>query len=115
VSILKMLRILAVCVLLMCGVATAGVSDAWAQDTGGRKAKVKVTPKYPELARRMKIAGVVKIQITIAANGAVRDSRVVGGHPVLASAVIEAVQRWRFEAGPQETTENLEFRFDPNE
>ena len=90
-----------------------GVSNTRAQETGTRKAKVKVTPKYPDLARRMKIAGVVKIQATVAANGAVKDCRVVGGHPVLANAVIEAVQKWRFEAGPQEKTENLEFRFDP--
>ena len=101
--------------LLVCGLAMTGVSNLRGQETGSRKAKVRVTPKYPDLARRMKIAGVVKVQAIVAPNGTVKDTRVVGGHPVLASAVIEAVQKWRFETTPQETMENLEFRFDPNE
>ena len=111
----RLQRMLVVGLLLLCGVAMTGVSNTRAQETGTRKAKVRVTPKYPDLARRMKIAGVVKVQATVAANGTVKDSRVIGGHPVLANAVIEALQKWRFEAGPQETTENLEFRFDPSE
>jgi len=115
VSSQRLQRMLVVGLLLLCGVAMTGVSNTRAQETGTRKAKVRVTPKYPDLARRMKIAGVVKVQATVAANGTVKDSRVIGGHPVLANAVIEALQKWRFEAGPQETTENLEFRFDPSE
>ena len=106
---------LGVGLLLICGVATIAVSNAWAQETGTRKAKVRVAPKYPELARRMKIAGLVKVQAAVAANGTVREVKVIGGHPVLASSVLEAVQKWRFETGPQETAESLEFRFDPNE
>lgn len=115
VSFQRWQRMLAVGVLLISGVATTGFSKAWAQETGTRKAKAKVMPKYPELARRMKITGLVKVQATVAPNGAVKEMKVIGGHPVLASAVLEAVQKWRFEAGPQETTEGLEFRFDPIE
>lgn len=114
-SFQRVQQMLAVGLLLFCGLASTGVFNTWAQETGGRKAKVKVAPKYPDLARRMKISGVVKIEVTVAANGTVKDCRVVGGHPVLANAVIEALQKWRFEAGPKETTETLEFRFDPNE
>ena len=77
--------------------------------------KFKVEPVYPELARRMGIRGVVKVQITIAPNGTVKDEKLVGGHPLLANAVLEAVKRWRYEARPQETTENLEFRFNPDQ
>jgi TonB family protein len=115
VSFQRTQRMLAIGLVLLWGVAMTGVSNTRAQETGTRKAKVKVSPKYPDLARKMKIAGVVKVQATVAPNGTVKDARVVGGHPVLANAVVEAVQKWRFEAGPQETTENLEFRFDPNE
>ena len=78
-----------------------------------RKPKSKVAPLYPELARRMNIVGVVKVLITVAANGSVKDAKVVGGHPVLATAAVDAVKKWRFEAGPQESTGIVEFRFDP--
>ncbi|MFZ3341339.1 MAG: energy transducer TonB [Terriglobales bacterium] len=80
---------------------------------GSRKILKKVVPEYPELARRMKIAGSVKVQLTIAPNGTVKDTKIIGGHPLLANAVIDAVPRWRFETLAQSTTETLEFRFEP--
>ena len=70
---------------------------------------------FPELARRMNITGVVKIQITVATNGSVKNIKLVGGHPVLATAAIDAVRKWRFEAGPQESTGLVEFHFDPTQ
>jgi TonB family protein len=57
---------------------------------------------------------VVKILITVAPNGSVKDARLVGGHPVLANAALDAVKKWRFEAGPQESAGIVEFRFDPS-
>ena len=104
-----------VALLLICGAATVAPSQGWTQETGTRKAKVRVAPKYQDLARRMKIAGLVKVQAAVAPNGTVKEVKVIGGHPVLASAALEAVQKWRFETAPQETSETLEFRFDPNE
>ena len=95
--------------------AVAVIPSASGQEQGTRKAKSKVAPTYPELARKMRIAGVVKVQVTVAPDGVVKDTRLVGGHPVLANAVMDAVKKWRFETRPQETTENLEFRFDPTE
>lgn len=108
-------RALAVGLLLIGGWAATVAPSAWGQEASTRKAKNKVTPVYPELARRMRISGVVKVQVTVAPNGTVKNARLVGGHPVLADAVMDVVKRWRYEAGPQETTENLEFRFNPND
>ena len=91
------------------------VPEASAQEESGRKVQSKTEPTYPDLARRMKISGVVKVQVVVAANGSVRETKVVGGHPLLANAVVDAVRRWRYEARPKETIESLEFRFDPNQ
>ena len=62
--------------------------------------KIKVAPVYPDLARRMNITGVVKIAVTVSTNGSVKNAKVIGGHPVLASAALDAVKKWRFEAAP---------------
>lgn len=85
------------------------------REEGGRKVVSRVEPTYPDLARRMKIAGAVKVQLTVAPNGTVKETKVLGGHPLLANAVVEAVRKWRFEAHPQSTTETLEFRFEPTQ
>ena len=84
-----------------------------AQDEIARKIKTKVAPVYPELARRMSISGVVKVQVVVAPNGSVKSAKVVGGHPVLANAAVDAVKRWRFEPASEETTGVVEFKFDP--
>jgi len=79
-----------------------------------RKAKNKVAPTYPELAKRMSIAGVVKVQVVVAPNGSVKSTKVVGGHPLLVNAAVDAVKKWRFESASEETTGVVEFKFDPN-
>lgn len=109
-------RGLFLCLLLISWASIVGTPKVLGQEQETiRKTKSKIEPMYPELARRMKISGVVKVDLTVAANGAVKDAKVVGGHPVLANAVLDAVKKWRFEPGSQETTESLQFRFDPNE
>jgi len=78
-----------------------------------RRLKSKVDPEYPELAHRMKIAGTVKIKIVVNPNGLVKEARVVGGHPVLANAALDAVRKWRFEPAPAEATGVIDFKFAP--
>ncbi|MGD0791515.1 MAG: energy transducer TonB [Terriglobales bacterium] len=105
-------RAVAVGLLLLGGWAATGAPLAWGQEID-RKAKSKVAPVYPELAKRMNITGVVKVQVTVSAKGEIKNTKVVGGHPVLANAALDAVKKWRFEAGPGESTGIVEFRFDP--
>jgi TonB family protein len=88
-------------------------SNASASD---RKVKSKVNPSYPELAKKMSVSGSVKVELTVAPNGSVKSVKVIGGHPLLVDAATDAVKRWKYEAGPDETTEGpIVFNFSPNE
>jgi TonB family protein len=78
-----------------------------------RRAKTRVQPAFPELARKMNISGTVKIEVVVAPNGTVKEARVVGGHPVLAGAALEAAKRWRFEPATAEATGIIDFKFEP--
>ncbi len=86
---------------------------ALAQDGVDRKVKSKVSPVYPEIARKMGIAGNVKLQLVVAPSGVVKETKVIGGHPILVNAAVDAVKKWRFETASAESTEIKEFRFDP--
>jgi len=102
--------------LLVVAAATVFTGSlAFAQQTtveeGKRKVKVKTPPSVPELARRMNITGKVRIEVVIAADGHVKTSRAVGGHPVLVQSCLDAVKDWKFEAAPEETTQMIEFDF----
>jgi TonB family protein len=61
----------------------------------------------------MNISGTVKIEVVVAPNGTVKDARVVGGHPVLASAALEAAKKWRFEPASVESSGVIDFKFEP--
>src|SRR6202521_2408480 len=114
VSIQALNRVFAVGLLLIGGWIATSAPLAWGQEVD-RKTKTKVAPVYPALARRMNITGVVKVQITVAATGSVKNAKLVGGHPVLANAALDAVKKWRFETGPQESMGIVEFHFDPTQ
>lgn len=78
-----------------------------------RRAKTRVQPMYPELAHKMNISGTVKIEVTVAPNGSVKEAHVVGGHPVLANAALDAAKKWRFEPASGESTGVIDFKFEP--
>jgi len=82
-------------------------------ETGERKVKSKVFPVYPEIAKKMSIAGTVKVEVVVAPNGTVKSTKVIGGHPVLVDCAVEAAKKWRFEAASEETTQIVEFKFLP--
>ena len=108
-------RIAAVVLALSLG-STMGPTLSSAQTTQSdemvRRAKTKVQPTYPELAHRMNISGTVKIEVTVAPNGSVKEARIVGGHPVLAQAALDAAKKWRFEPAAAESTGIIDFKFE---
>ena len=94
--------------------ASVSARPAGAQDSLERRVKNKVSPTYPDIARKMNLAGVVKLEVSIAPNGTVKDTKVIGGNPILVNAALDAVKKWRFEAANDESTQLVEFKFDPS-
>jgi len=80
-----------------------------------RKVKTRVSPVYPDIARRMNINGVVRLEVVVAPNGSVKNVKALGGHPVLVNAAQDAVKRWKFESGPEESSGVIELTFRPEQ
>ena len=85
-----------------------------AEAASARKVLSRVVPRYPELARSMRIDGTVKVLVTVAPDGHCTLARVIGGHPVLAKAAVEAIQKWKWSTNPEETKEGVELHFHPD-
>lgn len=77
-----------------------------------RKVSARVAPAYPELAKKMHIHGVVRIEAIVKANGTVKSTRILGGNPVLVEAAQDAVGKWKFEPAQSETTEVVQLAFE---
>ena len=81
------------------------------KDLGGRKVKSLVKPEYPQAAHSMHVTGTVRLEATVAPDGKVRDTRIIGGSPMLVQEAVSAVKKWKYEEGPKETLEPVEVVF----
>jgi len=61
------------------------------------KLLTKVNPVYPLLAKAAGIEGVVRLQATLGKDGTVEQLTVLEGHPMLATAAMEAVRQWQYQ------------------
>jgi len=82
-----------------------------AQEDTKRKVKTQVEAVYPELARKYNLSGKVRISVVVTKDGKVKSAKVLGGNAVLANSALEAIKDWKFVAGPDETSEIVEFDF----
>lgn len=79
-------------------------SAVWGQDaplkvaeaTAQRAAVERVVPEYPTLARQLKLAGTVEVEALVDLEGKVVKAQIVRGNPVLGTAAVAAMKRWKF-------------------
>ena len=57
----------------------------------------KVIPEYPPLAKTARISGVVHLLGVISKDGTIQNLQVIGGHPLLTRAALEAVRQWIYQ------------------
>ena len=76
-----------------------------------RAVKTKVPPVYPELAKRMKIGGIVRLEATVDADGKVTGVKTLSGNSALTSAAEDAVRKWKFVAGDGTSTVEVDVTF----
>ncbi|MGO9405098.1 MAG: energy transducer TonB [Terriglobales bacterium] len=107
---MRRIGILIVAAALAAGVFTC-LNRAQAEGRAGRRAVDKVAPVYPELAKRNRIRGVVKVEVVVRENGSVKSAKVLGGSPLLIDSAADAVRKWKFEPASQETTEVVQVEF----
>jgi TonB family protein len=92
---------------LACVIALA--MHAAAADT--RAVKSRVAPVYPEIAKRLKIAGIVMVEAIVDPEGKVADAKAISGNRMLAPAAEDAVRKWKFAPAAAKSTEEVEINF----
>jgi TonB family protein len=90
--------------LLLCA------STAFAADVN-RPVVSRVSPIYPELAKRMHVSGVVVLRVTVQPDGTVSQTTAASGHALLVTAAQEAVRKWRFVPSSESTESTIDINF----
>jgi TonB family protein len=102
-------------VALSLGALVCTSTFSFAQDQADAKRKIvsQVVPVYPELARKMRITGTVKVEALVGPNGKLKSTQVIGGSPVLVKAAVDAIEKWKWVSAPQDSKELVELNFHP--
>ena len=103
-SLYKFAFIIATALFLAIGTLVPRPLTAQASQDDGRKIRKSVPAAYPELARKNNIHGTVRLQILVTPEGKVKETKVLGGNPVLVDAFTQAVLKWEYEPAPRSST-----------
>ena len=84
--------------------------------TASKLLLTQVKPEYPPLAKVNYIRGRVRMQVTVAPSGRVREAHVLHGHPFLAASALKAIRRWVYRpfmtgSGPAEFQTLVDMNF----
>jgi TonB family protein len=71
----------------------------------------RASATYPEIAKRMKISGEVKVEATVDAAGKVSDAKAISGNKMLAAAAEDAVRKYKFAPGSETSTVHVDVNF----
>jgi TonB family protein len=78
------------------------------------KAAVKrPTPADSPIAKQMRVAGDVEVEVNITKEGDVENVKVLSGNALLTAPVVKAVKEWKFSPFASEAVTQLKFTFKP--
>jgi TonB family protein len=78
---------------------------------GERAIRTRVAPVYPEIAKRLHVEGVVKIEVTVDSEGKVLEVKTLSGSHTLSVAAEDAVRKWKFAPGSGEEKVSVDVNF----
>jgi hypothetical protein len=109
---LESLALVAAVLWIVCGASVACAQRV--RSSGERKIVSRASVVYPKIALQMRLQGTVKITATVAPNGKVVKTELIGGSPVFVPYALDAVALMKWESAGTETKEVLEIDFIPS-
>ena len=102
-------------VLLLIGgfLPGVGVTHVSAQESD-RRVMTRVEPEYPDALKKLYIGGVVRVSVEVAANGSVKNVKLLGGNPILGQSTMKAVRMWKYAPATADETLTVKLEFDPH-
>jgi len=101
----RLASVLVVLVSALCLLASS------AQGAEARKLRKSVKPTYPEMALKMRVEGIVKLEAVVGKDGNVSNVIVVSGPTLLKAAAVDCVKQWQYEPATDTTLVGIDVNF----
>ncbi len=105
---------LSVCALMLSWLASDAIARAQSENSDERKIVSRTEPDYPEALKKLYIGGVVRVEVLVAPNGAVKNTKLLGGSPILGQSTMKAIRQWKYVPAASEQTLTVRMEFDPH-
>jgi TonB family protein len=104
------------CLLIMSLFVSSAPLMAQGHDpnSSDRKVLTRVEPEYPDALKRLYIGGVVRVEVVVAPNGAVKSTKLLGGSPILGQSTMKAVKQWKYAPAASDEVLTVKLEFDPH-
>ena len=100
--------------LVMIGGLTTRIAAQSYEGDSDRKVVSRVDPEYPDALKKLYIGGVVRVEVQVAANGTVKNTKLLGGSPILGQSTMKAVKQWKYVPAATDETLTVKVEFDPH-
>ncbi len=84
------------------------------QPTKERKLIAQAEPEYPDTLKRLYIGGVVRVEVQVGPNGAVKSTKLLGESPILGQSAMKAIKQWKYAVAAADETLIVKYEFDPH-
>jgi TonB family protein len=97
--------------LAFCAVLACSLPLAVSSQENELKPLKRVIPAYPDVLKRMGLSGTVRVKVTVAPDGSVKEIEVLGGGAIFAESVSKAVKQWRYPAADKTRVTDVSVEF----
>ena len=106
----------AILIVLLSFATVASAEMRVTTDDAIKAATKKNEPDYPPIAKQLRVAGKVEVDVTIDAAGNVESVKIISGNAMLTPSVVTAVKKWKFtpfqqDGAPTKAVAALNFDF----
>lgn len=101
-------------ILLFLGASSLSMAQAPKAAHTPRRVSLRVEPEYPRILKNAHVGGLVRLSVTVLANGNVGKVETLGGSAILVQSATDAVRRWKYTSAGAPTIEEVEIQFKPD-
>lgn len=92
----------------------ARAAQTYETNANERKVLSRVDPDYPDALKKLYIGGVVRVEVEVSASGTVKNTKLLGGSPILGQSTMKAIKQWKYAPAAADETLTVRVEFDPH-
>jgi TonB family protein len=104
---------LSLCLLITLGSGLAQAELRVSMADALKAAVKRPNPTYSPIAKQMRVAGDVEVEVSITKDGDVENVKVLSGNALLTAPVVKTLKEWKFSPFASEAVTQLKFTFKP--